>query len=127
MQEKNSLLADFTLSQKMRRVTMREYSTIGKKIKEELKKQKKTQAWLSEETGIQRGYLSELINGHPKKRWNEDNLELVANALNIELFSETSALDELEALLDSAIEAAEQRNLSFETESLKRIRKGLDE
>lgn len=111
----------------MRRITMREYSTIGKKIKDELKKQKKTQAWLSEVTGIQRGYLSELINGHPKKRWNEDNLELVAGALKIELFKEPSKEDQLEALLDSAIEAAKQRNLSFETESLTRIRKGLSE
>jgi len=60
---------------------MREYTFIGTKIKEELKRQNKTQAWLSDETGIQRGYLSELINGHPKKRWNEDSIQKVSSAL----------------------------------------------
>lgn len=56
---------------------------IGDKIRAILAEQGKTQAWLSDHTGIQRGYLSELMNGHPKKRWNADTLNKVAVALDV--------------------------------------------
>lgn len=47
--------------------------------------QDKKQSWLANEMGIQAGYLSELLNGHPKKRWNEDLLEKARNVLGVPL------------------------------------------
>lgn len=58
---------------------------IGDRIRALLKDNGKKQAWLAEKSGIQAGYLSELMNGHPKKRWNEDTLNSVAKALNVPL------------------------------------------
>lgn len=55
---------------------------LGDKIRAELQHQGKSQAWLSEETGIPPGYLSELMNGHPKKRWNQDHIDKINGALN---------------------------------------------
>lgn len=56
---------------------------IGNKIKNLLADMGKTQDWLADETGVTKGYLSELINGHPKKRWHWDQLEAVAKALKV--------------------------------------------
>lgn len=81
---------------------MREFTAIGERVKAELKRQNKTQSWLSDETGIQRGYLSELINGHPKKRWNEDNIEKVSRALGVSIIGGDTKEQRLNAFLDSA-------------------------
>ena len=58
---------------------------IGDRIRAVLDEIGENQAWLAERAGIQPGYLSELMNGHPKKRWNEDTLNSVANALSVSL------------------------------------------
>lgn len=67
---------------------------VGQRIKAALKKSGKTQAWLAEEVGIQTSYLSELINGHPRKRWNLDLLNAVSIALNVPLSEITGDSDE---------------------------------
>ncbi|MDB5490333.1 MAG: hypothetical protein JWO78_182 [Micavibrio sp.] len=56
---------------------------IGRRIKEALKLQKKTQAWLAAEVGMKEGYLSELMTGKEGKRWNIDHIATIAGALGI--------------------------------------------
>lgn len=56
---------------------------ISKCIKSLLKKQGKKQIWLAAEMGIEAGYLSELLNNHPDKRWNIDHIGRAANALHV--------------------------------------------
>ena len=67
---------------------------IGRRIKETLEEQGKTQAWLAHEMGIQPGYLSELINVHPQKRWNIDLLASAADILGVELSQITGEKDD---------------------------------
>lgn len=57
---------------------------IGKNITALRKEAGMTQASLAEQAGIKVGYLSELINGHPEKRWNVDHINELAKVLKVE-------------------------------------------
>jgi transcriptional regulator with XRE-family HTH domain len=59
---------------------------VSERIKKELKKQKKTQTWLSEQMGISFQYLHGLLKG--KRRWNESTIIKAEKALNIKIFVE---------------------------------------
>lgn len=58
---------------------------ISSRIRFLLKQAKKTQVWLAGEMGIETGYLSELLNNHPGKRWNTDLIENARKALDVSL------------------------------------------
>jgi transcriptional regulator with XRE-family HTH domain len=80
---------------------------ISKCVKSLLKKQGKTQAWLAEEMGAKAGYLSELLNDHPDKRWNADLINSAAKALKVHV-SSLFLEDELAAKLLSLDDEARQ-------------------
>lgn len=56
---------------------------ITERIRVILKEKGMTQVDLSEKSGIKQGYLNELMNLHPRKRWNADHMGKVATALKI--------------------------------------------
>lgn len=58
---------------------------VGDGVKRALKSSSKSQAWLAEKMDIKPGYLSELINGKPEKRWNADLIQKACDALMIPL------------------------------------------
>lgn len=59
------------------------YETMSRRIKEILKDTGITQKKLAELTGMQEGYLSELLKCHEEKRWNADHITIIANALQV--------------------------------------------
>ena len=56
--------------------------TLTTRIREVLRRKDMTVVALSEESGIAQGYLNELMNLHPRKRWNIHHIISVAEALN---------------------------------------------
>jgi transcriptional regulator with XRE-family HTH domain len=74
---------------------------IAKRIRFYLKKKGKTQAWLAGKIGKEPGYLSELLNGHPDKRWNSDLIDSVIKAFDItilEFFTDEALTNEILSL-----------------------------
>lgn len=59
-------------------------SIFNKRLRDVLQKDGKTQAWLAEQINVKPGYLSELLNGHPEKRWNMDLINSVCQVLQIQ-------------------------------------------
>jgi transcriptional regulator with XRE-family HTH domain len=57
--------------------------TLTSRIREVLKRKDMTVVALSERSGIAQGYLNELMNLHPRKRWNITHITGVAEALDI--------------------------------------------
>ncbi len=56
---------------------------ITKRIREILHERDIRQSHLAEKANIPQGYLNELMNLSPRKRWNADHMERISEALNI--------------------------------------------
>lgn len=84
---------------------------IGQRISARLKELEKTQDWLAGEMDIKPGYLSELMNGKPRKRWNLDLLESARKALKVPLSQLTG--EHQEAFLIEKINQLESEEKQF--------------
>lgn len=57
---------------------------LNRRVRQLLKEKKMTQATLAEKLDIETGYLSEILNGHPLKRWNIDHIDAMTTIFNVD-------------------------------------------
>lgn len=57
---------------------------LNRRIRQLIQSKGITQAKLAEEIELEPGYISELLNGHPDKRWNINHIASICKALKVD-------------------------------------------